>query len=556
MLDIAQKQKNLALKAKERPKERIGGLYSLISQKEWIIQSLWNVLQNSGAKTEGVDGKVKATYYDTARQSPTPQGIKLVGEICRELNENLYKPQPVKRIYIPKANGKMRPIGIPTIKDRVVQEAIRMVLEPIYESDFLDCSYGFRPNRNTMDAISNCYRMMNIRPKYYWVIEGDIKGCFDNIDHKILMKLIKNRIADRKLTDTIYKCLKAGYQEDNGQICKPNVGTPQGGIISPLLANIYLYEMDKWWEQNYHLSKNKRTTRRKRGLGNFYLIRYADDFIILSNGKKEEVYRFKEELSNFLKTMKLELSEEKTKVTHARDGFDFLGFHIRQFKGVKTVLIKPTRTNIQKIKDKIGRILDRRNHEHAVTDVIQALNPILRGWANYYRFVNSKETLSAIQLYTHIKFLKWYRGKYQMNLRKGTIKALEWVDRDKNPHIYNMSNETTVKRYIPRFKISENPYIIGRLAKEYGNPFIESKWFGQASRDGDLRLECFKRDKGVCQLCMGCKTNIEAHHIIPLNENGEDTLENLITLCEPCHKRVTNEIGWKEFKRLVESRVR
>ena len=305
MLDIAQKQKNLALKAKERPKERIGGLYSLISQKEWIIQSLWNVLQNSGAKTEGVDGKVKETYYDTARQSPTPQGIKLVEEICRELNENLYKPQPVKRIYIPKANGKMRPIGIPIIKDRVVQEAIRMVLEPIYESDFLGCSYGFRPNRNTMDAISNCYRMMNIRPKYYWVIEGDIKGCFDNIDHKILMKLIKNRIADRKLTDTIYKCLKAGYQEGNGQICKPNVGTPQGGIISPLLANIYLYEMDKWWEQNYHLSKNKRTTRRKRGLGNFYLIRYADDFIILSNGKKEEVYRFKEELFNFLKTMKL-----------------------------------------------------------------------------------------------------------------------------------------------------------------------------------------------------------------------------------------------------------
>lgn len=254
-IDIASKQKNLALKAKERPNERIGSLYQSICEKEWIEQAFWNILQNTGAKTEGIDGKVKKTYYDVSTRIPTSEGKELVAEICKELKEFTYRPQPVRRIYIPKANGKMRPIGIPTIKDRVIQEAIRMVIEPIYESDFLGCSHGFRPNRNTMDAIVNCYRMMNKIVKCYWVIEGDIKGCFDNIDHKILMKLIRKRIADRKLTDTIYKCLKAGYQEENGQVYKPDVGTPQGGIISPLLANIFLHELDKWWKENYYLDE-------------------------------------------------------------------------------------------------------------------------------------------------------------------------------------------------------------------------------------------------------------------------------------------------------------
>jgi len=221
-IDIASKQKNLAQKAKERPNERVGGLYSIIRQEGWVEQAFWNVLQNTGAKTEGVDGKVKETYYDVSTKTLTSEGRELIVEICKELKEFTYKPLPVKRVYIPKTNGKMRPIGIPTIKDRVIQEAIKMVIEPIYESDFLDCSYGFRPNRNTMDAISCCYGMMNNKVKYYWVIEGDIKGCFDNIDHKILMKLIRNRIADRKLTDTIYKCLKAGYQEE-GKIYKPKV---------------------------------------------------------------------------------------------------------------------------------------------------------------------------------------------------------------------------------------------------------------------------------------------------------------------------------------------
>jgi len=550
-IDIASKQKNLAQKAKERPNERVGGLYSIIRQEGWVEQAFWNVLQNTGAKTEGVDGKVKETYYDVSTKTLTSEGRELIVEICKELKEFTYKPLPVKRVYIPKTNGKMRPIGIPTIKDRVIQEAIKMVIEPIYESDFLDCSYGFRPNRNTMDAISCCYGMMNNKVKYYWVIEGDIKGCFDNIDHKILMKLIRNRIADRKLTDTIYKCLKAGYQEE-GKIYKPKVGTPQGGIISPLLANIFLHEMDKWWEENYHLDRDKRRARRVKGQANFSLIRYADDFIILCNGSKEATNEMKEKVAKLLGEMKLELSPEKTKVTHASDGFDFLGFHIRKFKRVKAVLIKPTKSNIQKLRNNLCKILDRRNRENAVIDVIRAINPITRGWSNYYQYVNSKETFHEIQFYTNNKFIKWYRGKYKMGLTKGTVEALKWIKQN-NPSLYDMS-ATTIKAY--RRKKFVNPYIEGKIDSIPNNPFSENQWFGQSDRDGDLRYECLKRDNGICQLCMGCKTNIEAHHIIPLAEGGKEELQNLITLCEPCHKRVTYEIGWKELKRLVESRVR
>jgi retron-type reverse transcriptase len=178
MLSIAQKQRNLALKAEAKPYQRIGELFPIICQREWMLQAMWNVLHNRGAEAAGVDGKVKAEYYDLETRSLTSEAIRQVEEMCQSLEEDNYHPQPVKRIYIPKANGKKRSIGISTLDDRIVQEAIRMVLEPIYESDFLNCSYGFRPNRCTMDAVSVCYQRIHQQEKYFWVIEGDIRGCF------------------------------------------------------------------------------------------------------------------------------------------------------------------------------------------------------------------------------------------------------------------------------------------------------------------------------------------------------------------------------------------
>jgi group II intron reverse transcriptase/maturase len=540
--DTARKQKDLAQMATDKPNQRINGLFPLICQREWVSQALWNVVRNKGAETAGVDGMVRSHYYDSKTRSLTVRATDMVEEICQELKTGRYTPQPVKRIYIPKANGKERPIGIPTLKDRTVQEVVRMVIEPIYESHFLNCSYGFRPSRSTMHAITTCYRSINEKKKYYWVIEGDIKGCFDNIDHKILIKLLKQRIEDRKLVGIIYKFLKAGYRE-NGRTYKPDKGTPQGGIISPLLANIYLHELDKWWSDRYDLSRVEKNARRRQMLGNFILIRYADDFIILSNGTKERTKEMKQEVATFLKKeLKLTLSEEKTAITHVYDGFDFLAFHVRKYKQTKGVKIIPSARNVQEIKDKIAMFLHRRNHDYAVANMILALNRVVRGWTNYYRHVNSAKVFQSLDYYLVMKFLKWYRGKFKMPRRKGSSQGKRWLNKEESIHLYRFWN-TEIKRF--GWKRMQNPYLRNMPIKRMrSNPNLNTIWWGNSERNGDLRFLCLQRDDGTCQICQRPKTNLIAHHIIPLFEIGEEaeTLDNLITICKDCEKEYFKEL--------------
>lgn len=559
MTEITQKQKDLTQMSESRPEKRIWRLFPLMEEMEWLEQAMWNVLHNVGARTAGIDGKVKMDYYSTETRNLTVEGRKLAYEIQEELRNNEYKPQPALRICIPKANGKKRPIGIPTLKDRMVQEMIRMILEPIYEGIFLNCSHGFRPNRNTMDAITVCRRLIQPATKYYWVIEGDIKSCFDSIDHKILLKLIREKIADRKLTDLIYKFLKAGYQE-KGATYKPNKGTPQGGIISPLLANIYLHEFDKWWSVNYDLSESQKAIRRKKHLGNFILSRYADDFIILSSGTKQATYEMKEKAAKFLREeLELELSQEKTEVTHVTTGFEFLGFYVEKYPDKKGIIIKPTEANLKKIKQKISGILDRRNHEYAVVDIIQVLNPVLRGWAEYYKYVNAFRAFVSLHFYAARKFLKWYRGKYDMPRKRGTREGLKWINGNESICLCYIPKEIKVKRY--SFKRKLNPYLTGNVKEKEDTPFKEVKWYGNSVRDGDLRLECLKRDRGICQICQRPRTDLETHHMIPLSKGGEDTLENLITVCKRCHKEFYQKLhqqshNREEILQLMESRVR
>jgi len=545
--EITQKQKELAQKAEKIPNKRIYRLFPIICRKEWIMQAMWNVLHNEGAKTAGIDGIIKADYYDAETRSLRPRAIKRIEKICQELIAGEYFPKPAIRTYIPKPNGGQRPLGIPTLDDRTVQEAIRMVIEPIYESIFLDCSYGFRPNRRTMDAIARCYQNINPSKKYYWVIEGDIKGCFDNIDHKILLKLLKKRIADKRLVGTIHKFLKAGYQED-GRIYKPDKGTPQGGVISPLLANIYLHEMDVWWKEHY-ADQRTRDARRRKNSGNFILSRYADDFIMLGNGSKEIVTEMKKKLARFLREeLRLELSQGKTLVTHVMDGFNFLGFHVRKYKETRGVIIKPTKDSIQKVKDEINRMLSRKKHEYAVVDVIRALRPVVRGWANYYRFVNSFETFMELDWYLAQKFLKWYRGKYQMNEREGTREGLKWIKGTEPLHLPRFE-DVKVSRY--KWEKKSNPYIEMKVKRMSECSIQRAEWFGQSARDADLRFECIKRDNGVCQICKRPKVNLIAHHIIPISDGGEDDLKNLITICEDCQSKHYKELH-QEIKSLQE----
>jgi RNA-directed DNA polymerase len=362
-----------------------------------------------------------------------------------------------------------------------------------------------------------------------------------------LLKLIRKRISDRKTTGLIRKFLNAGYSE-NGSIYKPEIGTPQGGVLSPLLANIDLHELDAWWQKDH--TEYKRRKRRITGRGNYILSRYADDFIMLSNDTKKGVEETKQRLTEFLREqLGLDLSEDKTLITHATAGFDFLGFHIRKFKSRKGVIIKPSSDNIQNMRDNIGKILNRKTWESSVVNVIQALNPRVRGWANYYRYVNSYKTFHELDYYLISKFAKWYRGKYQIPVRLGTLKAVEWM---KGEYAGNtvLFTDIKIRKYRWR-KPPENPYIEMKIKRLTENPLGNADWYGNAERDADLRMECIKRDKGVCQICQRPKTNLDAHHIIPLAEGGEDRLDNLITVCKNCHRGK----GWKERMQLVESRV-
>src|SRR5262249_47945275 len=274
------------------------------------------VTENQGKNTPGVD---KVLWNTPEKKSMAVQ----------ELQQRGYTAQPLRRLYIPKANGKQRPLGIPGIRDRIVQEALRMILEPIWEADFSTHSYGFRPNRGTYDAMSYIGKRLaavNTGASYQWVIEGDIASYFDTIPHRRLMKVIKKRVADRDFRDLLWKFLRAGVIY-KGEFAETLTGTPQGGIVSPLLANIYLHELDRYMESNYlNLGNYARERRRKQGKSNFLYVRYADDFVVFCNGSKAQALAMKEELKGVLSNMGLTLSEEKTKVTHVTEGFDFLGY--------------------------------------------------------------------------------------------------------------------------------------------------------------------------------------------------------------------------------------
>src|ERR671923_993621 len=237
MSDIIKTQRSLATKAMHQPAHRFDHLYRLLCQREWITTALRGVLANTGARTPGIDGITKSHLSSEEAKST------LIQEIGQELRDRSFRPSPVRRIYIPKSNGKQRPLGISTLKDRVVQMLLKMVLEPIWESDFLNCSNGFRPGRRTMNCIALLDSYLNERNKYFWVIEGDIRGAFDNVCQEILLDLLAERVADHRLLELIEGFLKAGLMQ--GKLFhRTDTGVPQGAICSPLMANVYLHQLD------------------------------------------------------------------------------------------------------------------------------------------------------------------------------------------------------------------------------------------------------------------------------------------------------------------------
>lgn len=377
--------KTLYLCAKENPKRRFHALYDKIYRPDILAEAWRRVKRNKGSG--GVDGQTIEQIVQSYGES------RFLNEIYLELKKKRYIPQPVRRTFIPKGDGKQRPLGIPTIRDRVVQMATKLVIEPIFEADFKDCSYGFRPKRNAKQALA---QIRKASKKAYWVVDVDIQGYFDNINQEKLMKLVEARISDRRVLKLIRKWLEAGVMEGD-QFHETEMGTPQGGVISPLLANLYLNYMDTLWEKKFsHLGK---------------LIRYADDFVIMCKTKKEALESIQVILA-IMDRLDLTLSKEKSKLVNIWDnkaGFDFLGFHHRKFpkwnKGGSVVYVLshiPSKKAMKKMRQSIKEYTEPRSKLYwNIHDLIGGLNRKLQGFKNYYYISPiAKRWLNRIDWYT------------------------------------------------------------------------------------------------------------------------------------------------------------
>ncbi len=545
MLDaVTRPQRLLAEKAKYDKSHRFNNIYYFIRRQDWIEKALNQVLDNKGSVTAGIDGET----IESLRKPE--EKLALVKQIQAELKSKRYLPTPVRRAYIPKPNGKMRPLGIPTIKDRVVQCLLKMLLEPIYESDFLDCSSGFRPERRTMDCIATCYANVTKLHKHYWVIEGDIEGCFDRVHHKKLIQIIRRRIADEHIIELIDRFLNAGVME--GTLFKhTQEGIPQGGIFSPLLANIYLHELDRWWYDNYHLTEYQRHKRRKMGLGNYILVRYADDFIILCNGNRKSAEEMKSQLQTFLMMkLSLTLSEEKTLITHVQDGFTFLGFHLLHFRRTKddaVLLVTPTKKNVQRLRDKIRQMTSHNTCADSEYNKIHALNALLRGWSAYYKHVSSSRIFNSLDYWIAGRLIRWLARKHKLgiyntarrySLRQGNRKNIGIrLEHDEILWLFRMGGQRITKYRQPK---RDNPYLSTEVLPipKSDIPDVGKQWNGNSAKSEwlDLRLQRLRMDGYLCTRCQSGH-NLDVHHITPkaIRPDLELSIDNLATLCEECH---------------------
>jgi RNA-directed DNA polymerase len=436
---------------------------------------------NRGKRTPGIDGVV--CPGPSSRLAMFRKGLNLKG----------YRPKPVRRVYIPKAGGKQRPLGIPTMLDRVMQALVTLALEPEWEPRFEANSYGFRPGRCTMDAIEAIFRALSHTGSAQWVLDADIAKCFDQIDHAALLGRLP------VFTTTIRRWLKAGVVE-LGTLKAATMGTPQGGVISPLLANIALDGMERLFGAERPDGRQVVPSLRKGNDRGISLIRYADDFVVTAPSREVLENDVVPRLAVFLADRGLELSAAKTRIVHVNDGFDFLGFNIRRFPNGK-LLVRPQKEKVSAHRRALSAFL-RDNRQRPTAEVIMALSPVIRGWCNYYRYAVAKRTFSVLDDHVWRITYKWAKRRHPNKTRHWVVNRYFGVDRGQGWVLCDgrlrlpRHNETRVSRFV-KVKGKVSPF----------DPSLRDYWQDRRLRRlvrevGRFnRIHLLKQQDGRCAVC-------------------------------------------------------
>lgn len=515
---------------------RARNLMDLMHQPQWIAAACDRVLQRSRGKAAGVD-RVTASEYQQNRRAHL-EHLRL------ELKRGIYQPQPLRRVMIPKANGKLRGLGIPCLRDKIVQEAIRMALEPIYEVEFHENSYGFRPNRSTHHAVFRCQQMM--QKGFTWIIEGDVKACFDEITHKAILSCLREKVMDNRFLDLIRRLLKAGVEVE-GVVHPTEKGVPQGGVVSPLLSNVVLNKLDWFLHGQGHYGIEQGYAW-KKGRPNVRFVRYADDWcVFLTRSSYDFVERLRDQIRGLLaQQCGVELSMEKTRITHVRDGFDFLGFHLRLGIGQRG-------NHVPKV----------RIPRKALTNAVRSLNEAMRwqpiqqsgaarlvrgsavvlGWANYYRIAHDFNRI-ANQLDYHAFWIA-----VKALCRRYDITTAQCLRRYRCDGSLSIGDSYVLKRAqaISMSWVHSSPR---RYEPGTGSYLDDVDWeaevrqYENRQRPGrmDFKAMTLFRDGLRCRRC-GLRVTYEtshADHIKPVSSFASYAqathLLNLQTLCVECHK--------------------
>jgi RNA-directed DNA polymerase len=509
----------------------------LMHNPTWIAAACDRVLQRSRGKAPGVDGVTVPRFQRSRDQS--------LEELRLELKRGTYRPLPLRRVEIPKANGKMRQLGIPCLRDKIVQEAIRMALEPIFEVEFHDSSYGFRPNRSAHHAVARCHHAAI--SGYTWVIEGDVKSCFDEISHKAILRCIKEKVMDNKFLDLITLLLKAGVEID-GTVHPTTKGVPQGGVASPLLANAVLNKLD-WFLHSKgfhgHTARHRRSTH---SLPNVRFARYADDWcVFLTRCDRQYAERLQNEIRDFLReTCGLELSAEKTRITHVRDGYDFLGFNISAGVGKSGELVPKVRvgrkaiTNIQR---RLGEAIRHRPAQESISVRLACGSAVIRGWSNYFKIAHNFSKVA------HGLDYKAFWIMVKAICRKADISVAKCLRRHLFGNTLGVHEDCTLARFVDTqpsyYYLTPEPYQPGQRQRYLEDDEWEAVFvFRERHRPGcgDLKWQALVRDGFHCRGCAVVVTSKTSHadHIEPVNRFANlemaNSLDNIQTLCLRCHK--------------------